>query len=90
MRASRSVVRDRDHFFSAQMASEKRQAGSMTAPEQGFFTAGNRSGYHGNCCYRRGTVTVLSGSNRYEFSNLNFNSKNEKNNKNLQKIVHDL
>jgi hypothetical protein len=55
-----------------------------------FFTAGNSSGYRGNRCYRWGTVTVPSGSNRYEFSNLNLNSKNEKINKNLQKIVHDL
>jgi hypothetical protein len=58
--------------------------------EPGFFTAGNRSGYRGNRCYRWGTVTVPSGSNRYEFSNLNLNSKNDKINKKLQKIVHDL
>jgi hypothetical protein len=57
---------------------------------QVFFTAGNRSGYRSNRCYRWGTVTVPSGSNRYQFSNLNLNSKNEKIKKNLQKIVHDL
>jgi hypothetical protein len=48
---------------------------------QGFFTTGNR----GNRCYRRGTVTVPSGSHRNDFSNLNLNLKNEKINKNLQK-----
>jgi hypothetical protein len=64
----------------------RREAG----PGYGFFTVGNYTVCRGNRCYRRGTVTVLSGSNRYKFSNLNLNSKNEKINKNLQKIVHDL
>jgi hypothetical protein len=48
----------------------------MGCLNQGFFTAGNCSGYRGNRCYRRGTVMVPSGSNRYQFSNLNL--KNEK------------
>jgi hypothetical protein len=61
-----------------------------TSSYQVFFTAGNRSGYHSNRCYHRGTVTVPSGSNRYEFSNLNLNSKNEKSMKISKKIVHDL
>jgi hypothetical protein len=56
----------------------------------GFFSVGNRSSYHGNSFHRRGAVTVPRGRNRQDFSNLNFNSKNEKINKNLQKIVHDL
>jgi hypothetical protein len=33
----------------------------------------------GNRCYRRDAVKVPRGSNRYGFSNLNLNSKNEKN-----------
>jgi hypothetical protein len=54
-----------------------------------FFTAGYRAVYHGNRRYRWGTVTVPSGRNPPN-SNLNLNSKNEKINKNHQKIVHDL
>jgi hypothetical protein len=54
---------------------------------QGFFTGGNRAVYRGYCW---GTVMVPSGSNRWKNSNSNLNSKNEKINKNLQKIVHDL
>jgi hypothetical protein len=41
-----------------------------------FFTGGNRAVYRGYRCYRWGTVTVPSGSNRWKNSNLN--SKNEK------------
>jgi hypothetical protein len=55
-----------------------------------FFTGGNHAVYRGYRCYRWGTVTVPSGSNRSQNSNLNLNSKNEKINKNHQKIVHDL
>jgi hypothetical protein len=55
-----------------------------------FFTLGNREVYRGYLCYRWGTVTVSSGSNRPKNLNLNLNSKNEKINKNYQKIVHDL
>jgi hypothetical protein len=29
-----------------------------------FFTVGNRCGYRGNRCYRRGAVTVPRGRNR--------------------------
>jgi hypothetical protein len=57
---------------------------------QGFFTAGYRAVYRGNRSYRWGTVTVPSGRNRPQNSNLNLNSKNEKINKNHQKIFHDL
>jgi hypothetical protein len=39
----------------------------------GFFTVGKRAVYRGNRCYRWGTVMVPSGSNWYEFSNLNLN-----------------
>jgi hypothetical protein len=55
-----------------------------------FFTAGYRAVYRGNRCYRWGTVTVPSGSNRSQNSNSNLNLKNEKIIKNHQKIVHDL
>jgi hypothetical protein len=40
-----------------------------------FFTGGNRAVYRGYRCYRWGTVTVPSGSNRSQNSNLNMNSK---------------
>jgi hypothetical protein len=40
---------------------------------QGFFTGGNRAVYRGYRCYRWGTVTVPSGSNRSQNSNLNLN-----------------
>jgi hypothetical protein len=56
------------------------------SPAQGFFTIAYRAVYR---CYCWGTVTVPSGSNQWQNSNLNLNSKNEKINKNLQKIVHD-
>jgi hypothetical protein len=36
-----------------------------------FFTGGNRAVYRGYRCYRWGTVTVPSGSNRSQNSNLN-------------------
>jgi hypothetical protein len=42
---------------------------------QGFFTGGNRAVYRGYRCYRWGTVTVPSGSNRWKNSTLNLNSK---------------
>jgi hypothetical protein len=64
------------------------QSGPTTA--RVFFTGGNRAVYRGYRCYCWGTVTVPSGSNRRKNSNLNLNSKNEKINKNHQKIVHDL
>jgi hypothetical protein len=38
-----------------------------------FFTGGNRAVYRGYRCYRWGTVTVPSGSNRSQNSNLNLN-----------------
>jgi hypothetical protein len=40
-----------------------------------FSTGGNRAVYRGYRCYRWGTVTVPSGSNRSQNSNLNLNSK---------------
>jgi hypothetical protein len=38
-----------------------------------FFTGGNRAVYRGYRCYRWGTVTVPSGSNQSQNSNLNLN-----------------
>jgi hypothetical protein len=46
--------------------------------DRDFFTVGYRAVYRGNHCYRWGTVTVSSGSNRYRFSNLNLNLKMKK------------
>jgi hypothetical protein len=43
-----------------------------------FFTGGNRAVYRDYRCYRWGTVTVPSGSNRSQNSNLNMNSKKMK------------
>jgi hypothetical protein len=40
--------------------------------------------------YRTGAVTVPRGRYPYGFSNFSLNSKNEKIDKNPQKIVHDL
>jgi hypothetical protein len=62
-------------------------------PQAGFFfTVGYRAVYRGNRCYRWGTVTVPSRSNRCQISILNLNSQKMKKkiNKKHQKIVHDL
>jgi hypothetical protein len=64
--------------------------GKLAAATRVFFTGGNRAVYRDYRCYRWGTVTVPSGSNQSQNSNLNLNLKNEKINKNHQKIVHDL
>jgi hypothetical protein len=65
--------------------------GALLCLGQSFFTVAYRAVHRGHRCYRRGMVTVPSGSNRWQNSNLNLNSKKiKKINKNLQKIVHDL
>jgi hypothetical protein len=60
----------------------------ISSASQDFFTVGYRAVYRGNRCYRWGAVTVPSGSNRSQISNLN--SKNGKINKSFQKIANDL
>jgi hypothetical protein len=50
----------------------------VPSSSQGFFTAGYRAVYRGNRSYRWGTVTVPSGRNRTQNSNLKLNSKMKK------------
>jgi hypothetical protein len=45
---------------------------------QGFFTGGNRAVYRGYRCYRWGTVTVPSGSNRWKKFKFEFEFKKMK------------
>jgi hypothetical protein len=64
------------------IASHRGSGGVAVRPsgrgQVGFFTGGNRAVYRGYRCYRWGTITVPSGSNRSHNSNLNLNSKKMK------------
>jgi hypothetical protein len=54
-------------------ADPEAQARVRVLQDRVFFTGGNRAVYRGYRCYRWGTVTVPSGSNRSQNSNLNLN-----------------